>query len=215
MAPPGVNTTAPAPAIHSVTHFDRRTSKLPQTGQLWCWTSNGVSQARQMYGGSSLPSEIPDTSFALSRTPIATTSILRDGGNKKRVDSLRHFLPVPSRGLPVCAAPVSVTAPVDDRPGRRPSPLPATTRRSGALWPVTDVYDSGRTDNQSDETSDTYTRTVTSCRSAGPVGRHVALLRGSLGYRHRRRVVAGGRHRVYHRGVVADPAGDHDQGVRR
>lgn len=61
-------------ATHSCIHFERRTSKLPQAGQLWCWTSKTVSHARQTYGSCfSSSSERPDTSLALSSTPITTT----------------------------------------------------------------------------------------------------------------------------------------------
>ena len=34
-------------STYSSTHFDRRRSKQPQTGQEWCWTTYEDWQARQ------------------------------------------------------------------------------------------------------------------------------------------------------------------------
>jgi hypothetical protein len=81
-------------------HFERRTSKLPQTGHVWCCTSSGVSQARHTYGGRfPSPSMTPDISFALFRTPIGTTRPRTTRVDKKEADSLRHFFPVMSCGF--------------------------------------------------------------------------------------------------------------------
>jgi len=84
---------------YSWTHLEYRMSKLPQTGQLWCWTSKVVSQAKQTYAVSPDPAR-PDTSFALSKTPITTTVTLTWWTNKKGDDCLRHFFALLSCGFP-------------------------------------------------------------------------------------------------------------------
>lgn len=95
-------------------------SKPPQTGQEWCWTSKEVSQPRQMYGSASLPESVrPDTDFALSSTPIATTCPVLLHRIKKRGIVYVIFSPrrLPVLRIPRFVAPIdAATATADLRP---------------------------------------------------------------------------------------------------
>jgi len=57
---------------------------------------------------------MPDTAFALSITPIATTVTTKPGTNKKGGDCLRHFVPFASGGY---RQESRKTTPVADAPG--------------------------------------------------------------------------------------------------
>ena len=57
-------------------------SYVPQTGQVWYWTSKRVSQFRHVYGSDS-GDDNPVARLALSKTPIVTTSIAGEESVKR------------------------------------------------------------------------------------------------------------------------------------
>ncbi len=80
----------------------------PQTGQEWYWISKALRQDRQTYGcRSAVPN--PETTFALSKTPIDDHVNRTRHGGIKTGDRSRHFTRLESPDLFAETGPVDGT----------------------------------------------------------------------------------------------------------